>query len=145
MRTFPTTWVQRCTVSRVACQSATGTVGHTASSTRVKLDASPSIANVATTLTLVTSPRFRRSDQVVFEVTGDRAVLLNPSGKVLITLNPVGTVVWQLLDEPRDAGEVAAALGAAFPDVPIAKLEEDADRFLAELAASDLVVDDAAG
>jgi hypothetical protein len=40
---------------------------------------------------------------------------------------------------------VAAALGAAFPDVPLAKLEEDADRFLAELAASDLVVDDAPG
>ena len=93
----------------------------------------------------MTSPRFRRSDQVVFEVTGDRAVLLDPTGKELITLNPVGTVVWQLLDEPRDAGEVAAALGAAFPDVPLAKLEEDADRFLAELAASDLVVGDAPG
>lgn len=82
---------------------------------------------------------------MVFEVTGDRAVLLDPSGKELVTLNPVGTVVWQLLDEPRDAGDVAAALHAAFPDVPMAKLEDDAKRFLAELAASDLVVDDAAG
>ncbi len=82
---------------------------------------------------------------MVFEVTGDRAVLLDPSGKELITLNPVGTVVWQLLDEPRDVGEVAAALATSFPAVPVAKLEEDATRFLAELAESDLVVDDAAG
>jgi hypothetical protein len=93
----------------------------------------------------VTSRRFRRSDQVVFEVTGDRAVLLDADGKELITLNPVGTVVWQLLGEARNAGEVATALRATFPEVPMATLEDDANRFLAELAASELVVDDAAG
>jgi hypothetical protein len=93
----------------------------------------------------VTTIRFQRSDEVVFEVTGDRAVLLDATGKELITLNPVGTVVWQLLDEPRSAGDVAAALHAAFPDVPMAKLEDDADRFLAELAASELVVHHADG
>jgi Coenzyme PQQ synthesis protein D (PqqD) len=93
----------------------------------------------------VTHSRFRRSDHVVYEVTGDRAVLLDADGRELITLNPVGTVVWQLLDEPLNAGEVATALHATFPDVPMAKLEVDANRFLAELAASELVVDDAAG
>jgi Coenzyme PQQ synthesis protein D (PqqD) len=82
---------------------------------------------------------------VVFEVAGDRAVLLDAQGKELITLNPVGTLVWQMLDEPLDAGEVAAALQTAFPDVPRTLLEDDANRFLAELSASELVVDDAAG
>ena len=81
----------------------------------------------------------------MFEVAGDRAVLLDADGKELITLNPVGTLVWQMLDEPLDAEAVAEALQASFPDVPMAKLEDDANRFLAELAASELVVDDAEG
>ena len=41
------------------------------------------------------STRFRRSDEVVFEVSAGRAVLLDRTGKELITLNPVGTLVWQ--------------------------------------------------
>jgi hypothetical protein len=93
----------------------------------------------------VTSPRFRRSDQVVFEVAGDRAVLLDATGKELITLNPVGTLVWKMLDQASDADELVSGLHEAFPDVPVAKLAEDVERFLAELTASDLVVDDAAG
>jgi Coenzyme PQQ synthesis protein D (PqqD) len=92
----------------------------------------------------VTSPQYRRSDDVVFEVAGDRAVLLDAAGKELITLNPVGSLVWQMLGEPHDAAGVAAALHAAFPDVPKTKLEDDANAFLAELVASELVVHDAA-
>jgi hypothetical protein len=89
--------------------------------------------------------QYRRSDEVVFEVAGDRAVLLDGAGKELITLNPVGTLVWQLLDSPRDVDEIAAELQATFPDVPLARLREDVERFLSELAASELVTSDAAG
>jgi hypothetical protein len=91
------------------------------------------------------SGRYRRSDEVVFEIAGDRAVLLDGAGKELITLNPVGTLVWQMLDSPRDAHGIAAELQATFPDVPLARLREDAERFLSELVASELVVSDAAG
>ena len=89
--------------------------------------------------------RFRRSADVVFEVLDDRAVLLDTTGTELITLNPVGTLVWQLLDEPRAADDLAAELQASFPNVPAERLHEDAERFLAELAAADLVVADAPG
>ena len=87
--------------------------------------------------------RFRRVDGVFFEVTGDRAVLLDSSGTELITLNPVGTVVWQTLDRPRSAAEVAEHLHANFPDVPKAQLLDDAEHFLVELAEAQLVTDDA--
>ena len=88
--------------------------------------------------------RFRRVDGVFFEITGDRAVLLDSSGTELITLNPVGTVVWQTLDTPRSAAEVAEQLHATFPDVPRAQLLDDAEQFLVELAEAQLVTDDAA-
>ncbi len=81
----------------------------------------------------------------MFEVSGDRAVLLDVAGTELITLNPVGTIVWQALDEPRDAPAVAAHLQERFPDVHVEQLEADAAAFLDELAAAGLVVADAAG
>ena len=40
----------------------------------------------------------RRADHVIWEVTGSRAVLLDPDGNELITLNPVGTIVWDAID-----------------------------------------------
>jgi Coenzyme PQQ synthesis protein D (PqqD) len=91
----------------------------------------------------VTAGRFRRVDDVFFEVTGDRAVLLDSSGTELITLNPVGTVVGQILDTPRSAAEVAEHLHATFPDVPRGQLLDDAEQFLVELAEAQLVTDDA--
>jgi hypothetical protein len=93
----------------------------------------------------VASPRFRRSDDVVFEVSGGRAVLLDQSGTELITLNPVGTLIWQALEHPSDVHTIAQQLNATFPDVPTEQLEADATSFLDELGASGLVVDDAAG
>lgn len=88
---------------------------------------------------------FRRSDDVVFELAGDRAVLLDQSGTELITLNPVGTLVWRALDRPGDVHGIVEQLSKTFPDVAVEQLETDVAGFLDELAAAGLVVDDAAG
>ena len=72
-------------------------------------------------------------------------MLLDQSGTELITLNPVGTLVWQALDRPGDVHTIARQLSVTFPDVAVEQLETDAAGFLDELAAAGLVVDDAAG
>jgi Fe2+ or Zn2+ uptake regulation protein len=81
---------------------------------------------------------------VVFEVPGDRAVLLTATGDELITLNRVGTVVWLSLEHPRSADEIVADLRDAYPGVSAATLEADLERFVDEMVAAGLLVHDAA-
>ena len=84
----------------------------------------------------------RRSEGVVFERSGDRAVLLDEAGSTLFTLNPVGSLVWHELDGARDASELAAALVGRFDGaVEIAQLEADISDFLAEMMGEGLIVD----
>ena len=83
----------------------------------------------------------QRSEDVVFDLAGDRAVLLDPSGQELITLNAVGTLVWQELDGRRDSAALAADLHPRFTGVGVDALREDVDAFLAELVRLGLAVD----
>jgi len=82
-----------------------------------------------------------RSADVVFDMAGERAVLLDAAGKELITLNPVGSVVWQELDGQRDASALAADLHDRFTGVDVEVLREDISVFLAELVELGLAVD----
>ena len=83
----------------------------------------------------------QRSDDVVFDTAGDRAVLLDPGGQELITLNPVGTIVWRELDGRRDAAALADDLLPRFTGVGVDELREDIAVFLAELVQLGLAVD----
>jgi hypothetical protein len=83
----------------------------------------------------------QRSADVVFDMAGDRAVLLDASGAELITLNPVGSMVWNELDGERGPAELAAALHDRFAGVNLDELRADIAEFLDELAALGLAVD----
>ena len=83
--------------------------------------------------------RFRRSPDVSYEVVEGRAVLVDGAGSELITLNPVGTLVWNALDGERDAAALADHLIGTFDDVSRAELEADIVEFLSELDACGLV------
>jgi hypothetical protein len=76
----------------------------------------------------------------VYEVSAGRAVLLDAAGSELITLNPVGTLVWNALDGERDATAVAIDLHHRFGEVALDELTTDVGAFLAELAELGLVV-----
>lgn len=83
---------------------------------------------------------FRRNDRVVFEVSGERAVLLDEAGTALFTLNPVGSLVWHAIDGHKDAAALAAELISTFTGgVTEAQLAEDITTFLGELEAAGLV------
>jgi hypothetical protein len=85
---------------------------------------------------------WRRADNVLFEVVDGRAMLINSAGQELITLNPVGSMVWAALDGRHDAAELAASLVDQMDGVSVATLEHDIASFVAELAALDLVTTD---
>jgi len=77
--------------------------------------------------------RPQRNANVVFDTVDDKAVLVDPSGKELITLNRVGTLVWQLLDGSRDLAELSRAVAADFPTVAADRVAGDVEAFVAEL------------
>ncbi len=82
---------------------------------------------------------FRRSPEVTYEVVDGRAVLVDGAGIELITLNPVGTLVWNALDGEQDAAALAESLAGRFEGVTRDQLETDIVEFLSELASSRLV------
>jgi hypothetical protein len=81
----------------------------------------------------------RRSADAYFEVVDDKAVIVDPAGTELLTLNKVGTVVWHALDGERDEAAIVDELAARFPDVSRDTLSADVRRFLAELEDVKLV------
>ena len=81
-----------------------------------------------------------RSPCVVYEVVDGQAVLVDPAGVELLTLNPVGTLVWEALDGCRGAGELAVDLLGRFEGVSLGELARDIEGFLGEIRAADLVV-----
>jgi len=96
--------------------------------------------------TIVTSGgsmRYHRSANVTWELIDERAVILDGVGSTLTTLNPIGTLIWRDLEEPRRAAEVGLQLANRFPDVAAQQLESDVEDFLTQLAEDGLVVSEA--
>jgi len=72
-------------------------------------------------------------------VVDGQAVLIAPAGKEVITLNPVGTLVWGALESPRALDEVVDQLLPQFADVERQQLVEDMLAFVDELRESELI------
>jgi hypothetical protein len=82
---------------------------------------------------------FRRRPDVTYEMSGDRAVILDAAGSVMTTLNEVGTVIWRELDGARDVAELAADLAPRFDGIEVATLTADIDEFTASLLEAGLI------
>jgi hypothetical protein len=87
----------------------------------------------------------RRSPEVTFEIVDGRAILIDGKGTELITLNPIGTLVWNALDGERDVAAVADHLLPTLEGVTKEQLETDVATFLGEMSKEGLVVDADAG
>jgi hypothetical protein len=85
----------------------------------------------------------RRAGAVTYEVIDGQAVLIDPDGVELITLNQVGTRIWEALDGRRGASELANDLLPSFMGVSRDQLERDTTAFLTELREAGLLDDTA--
>src|SRR5688572_22407718 len=83
---------------------------------------------------------WQRAPGVVYAVVDGQAMLVDPDGLELVTLNRVGTLVWEELDADRGAPELSAALIGHFDDVTQDQLEHDIALFIDELQAAALIV-----
>ncbi len=80
-----------------------------------------------------------RDPGVVSDVIEGKAVLVDAAGRELITLNAVGTIVWEALDGRRDLAGLCDAVAARYPSTSRAQVETDVRSFLAELSRLGLV------
>ena len=85
---------------------------------------------------------YLRADGVVYEVVDGKAMLVDLAGKELLTLNTVGTLIWNTLPEYGDPATMALHLVTHFKDVTVDELEGDIRGFLRELAELGLLVSD---
>jgi hypothetical protein len=90
---------------------------------------------------MLLSLTIKRSSDVTFEVVDGQAVLIDRQGRELLTLNAVGTVVWQALDGTTDQKGIVRTLAAEFPDVKSVEIEMDVRAFISELGSSGLLED----
>ncbi|MGH2753958.1 MAG: PqqD family protein [Actinomycetota bacterium] len=83
----------------------------------------------------------RRAPEATYEVVDDQAVIVDARRAELVTLNAVGTVVWEYLDGARDASSIAVEIDRSgrFEGVSVATLERDVSLFIEELSRSGLV------
>jgi hypothetical protein len=76
-------------------------------------------------------------DQVSCDLAGEAAILDMKSG-IYYGLNAVGARIWNLIQEPKTADEVAAAILAEY-DVEADRCQHDIVALLQDLAAHGLV------
>ena len=57
----------------------------------------------------------------------------------IVSLNATGRLIWDLLEDPLDADDVADVLAEAFPDIEFAVIYEDVLRAIAHLHETGLV------
>ena len=83
---------------------------------------------------------WRRGTGVLSDVVDGRAVLIGPGGQEVITLNGVGSAVWDWLATPSTAEELAGKVVDRFADVDQATASRDVSAFLHELAEAGLAI-----
>lgn len=77
------------------------------------------------------------SEQVSCDVEGEAAIL-NLKNGVYYGLNPIGARIWNLIQEPRQVGQLRDQLLAEY-EVDPERLETDVRQLLADLAEHGLI------
>ena len=81
----------------------------------------------------------RRHPDVAWQLIGDEAVLMSLAEGRVLGLNPVGALLWSLVEERDEDGLVAAVVARFATEEPRAR--EDVRGFLSLLRERRLVVD----
>lgn len=79
-----------------------------------------------------------RNPSVLWRELDGEAILLDPQAGCSYTLNPVGTLIWKLLDGEHSKEDILAAICDAY-EVEPEQASQDARRLLDELRSNKLV------
>jgi hypothetical protein len=86
----------------------------------------------------------QRAPGVLFEVFDDRAVLLDQEGQELLTLNPVGTLIWKAIETPVEIDRLEAELFTQLEGVEREVFSRDLLAFVESLRSEGLIIVDGA-
>lgn len=82
---------------------------------------------------------FRRDPRVRLRRHGQAAYLWHPDEAMLWKLDPIGGAIWDMLDIPATASDLADVLAEHFAQVPIARLQADVASLLGGLQKAGLI------
>ena len=82
---------------------------------------------------------YRKNEQILCKELEGAPVLIDPYRRTLITLNPVGFDIWQLLDGEHSALGIINNLKELF-DIDEKHLEKDVINFLEDLAKREIIL-----
>jgi hypothetical protein len=85
---------------------------------------------------------WKHSRDVVFRDLDGEAVILDLASGTYFGLNAVGTRVWRMIEDGRNAAEVVDAIAAEY-DADRATIARDVNRLLDELRVRNLIVESA--
>lgn len=78
------------------------------------------------------------SEHVRTTITQDGAVLMNIKGGSMLTLNPIGSIIWQRLSDGRTPAQIAAQLASEF-GISQGQACADVNEFVEQLRAQQLI------
>ena len=90
-------------------------------------------------MTDLLSQSFTPSPDAVENRVGTETVILHLGNSSFYGLDPVGTIIWEMLKSGSPVPDIRDALVARFSVEP-ARIEDDMRTFLADLLAQDIVV-----
>ena len=82
--------------------------------------------------------RYRPADDVVYRTVDGEAVILSIGSGLYFGLTPVGTVIWELIEQGKALGEILATLATEY-DAREEEIERDLRELTAQLVARGLV------
>ncbi len=89
--------------------------------------------------------KYSRNPDVVFRVVAGERLLMPVRGEVartrrLFTLNPLGAMVWELLENESSLNDLCGELAKRHPNTAPERIHADTERFITELAAARMIV-----
>ncbi len=79
-------------------------------------------------------PNFDVASGVLWEQVDVKVMLIDQASSELVTLNPVGSLIWRTLaSAPTSVSRLAEVVHEAFPEVSLTQATTDVETFLDEL------------
>ena len=83
---------------------------------------------------------YRRTGSFDQEELDEELVVMELESQSIVTLNPTGRLVWEMLDEAVTCDQIHDLIGSAFPDVDGNEVMSDIQAVLDTLIAARLVI-----